>query len=185
MKTKSRAQIYDEILVIKCRQGDKQAFEELVERWQRRLWNYAFAVTGSEATAWDIVQEAWIGIIKGIKKLEDVAVFPRWAFRITNNKCVDALRKEQLQSRLNNQLAEQRQSNDDTKQKNEKLESLSEAVERLSPDCRALLALRYREGFDIGQIAEILGIPEGTVKSRISRTLDELRRLVRAEPTVA
>jgi len=177
MKPKSKAQIYDEILVIRCKQGEKQAFEELVDRWQRRLWNYAFAVIGCEADAWDIVQEAWLGIIKGINKIEDVAVFPQWAFRITNNKCADALRKQQQQSRLNNHLAEQRQS-EDRKQKNEKLEFLSQAVERLSPDRRALLVLRYREGFDIGQIAEILGVPEGTVKSRISRTLDELRMMV-------
>ena len=46
---KSRAQIYDELLVLKCQQGDKQAFEELVERWQKRLWHYAFQVTGSDA----------------------------------------------------------------------------------------------------------------------------------------
>lgn len=178
MKLKSRAQIYDEILVIKCQQGEKIAFEELVERWQKRFWNYAFTVTGSEAVAWDIVQETWIGIIKGINKLEDVAVFPRWAFRIANNKCADWLRKQQIQSRLDNQLAEQRQRDEISGQQNEKLDSLSRTLERLSPDSRALLALRYREGFDISQIAEILGVAEGTIKSRISRTLDQLRRMV-------
>jgi RNA polymerase sigma-70 factor (ECF subfamily) len=176
---KSREQIYDELLVIKCRQADKGAFDELVGRWQKRLWHYAFKVTGSESAAWDIVQETWYGIIKGIRKLEDVSVFPRWAFRIANNKCADWLRKQRLQIRLNNELSKQPRSESDKKQNGDKkTEFLRAAIERLSPDRRSLLTLRYHEGFDISQIAEILSVPEGTVKSRLHRTLDQLRQTV-------
>lgn len=173
---KSREQIYDELLVIKCRQADKDAFNELVGRWQKRLWHYAFKVTGSESAAWDIVQETWYGIIKGIRKLEDVSVFPRWAFRIANNKCTDWLRKQQVQNRLNNELTK-RTKNESNKNSDEATESLRAAIEKLSPDRRALLTLRYHEGFDIGQIAEILRVPQGTVKSRLHRTVNELRQL--------
>lgn len=176
---KSREQIYDELLVIKCKQGNKDAFDELVGRWQKRLWHYAFKVTGSESAAWDIVQETWYGIIKGIGKLEDVTVFPRWVFRITNNKCTDWLRKQRLQNRLNNELSKLTKNDTGKKQNgDEATESLRAAIEKLPPDRRALLTLRYHEGFDIGQIAEILSVPEGTVKSRLHRTLDQLRRLV-------
>jgi len=176
---KSRAQIYDEVLVVKCQAGDKNAFDELIGRWQKRLWHYAFKVTGSESAAWDIVQETWYGIIKGIRKLEEVDVFPQWVFRIANNKCADWLRKQHLRSRLNNELAKQAQRESDKKQdRSEKSESLRAAIERLSHDRRALLTLRYYEGFDIGQIAEILNVPEGTVKSRLHRTVNELRQLV-------
>ena len=176
---KSRDRIYDELLVLKCQQGDKEAFEELVARWQKCLWHYAHQMTGSEAAAWDIVQETWLGIIKGIRKLEDVDVFPQWTFRIANNKCADWLRKQHLQSRLNSELVkqEQKESNKD-RNDDEKAESLNAAIEKLSPDSRALLTLRYREGFDIGQIAEILCIAEGTVKSRIHRTLERLRQVM-------
>jgi RNA polymerase sigma-70 factor (ECF subfamily) len=176
---KSRAQIYDELLVIKCQQGDREALDELVGRWQERLWHYAYRVTGSESAAWDIVQEAWHGIIKGIRKLNDVSVFPRWAFRILNNKCTDWLRKQRRQQQLNSELTKQTQSESDKKQNgNEETESLRAAVEKLPPDRRALLTLRYHEGFDIGQIAEILRVPEGTVKSRLHRTVNELRQLL-------
>ncbi|MHC4596127.1 MAG: RNA polymerase sigma factor [Planctomycetota bacterium] len=176
---KSRAQIYDELLVIKCQQGDREAFDELVGRWQKRLWHYAYRVTGSESAAWDVVQETWFAIIKGLSKLKDAAGFPRWVFRILNNKCADWLRKEYLRSRLNNQFVNQAQNELDKKQNtNEKTESLRAAIAKLSPERRALLTLRYREGFDIGQIAEILNIPEGTVKSRLHRTLDQLRQIV-------
>jgi len=176
---KSRDQIYDELLVLRCQQGEGEAFEELVGRWQRRFWHYAFRVTGCEAAAWDIVQETWVGVIKGIRKLEDAAVFPRWAFRILNNKSMDWLRRLRLQSQLDNELARQAQSeSDEEKNTNEKAESLYAAIEKLSPDRRALLILRYREDFDIEQIAEIIGAPQGTVKSRIHRTLSQLRQLV-------
>ena len=176
---KSRTQIYDELLVIKCQQGDKEAFNELVGRWQKRLWHYAYGLTGSDPAAWDIVQETWFAIIKGLSRLHDSAIFPAWAFRILNNKCADWLRARHLQSRLNNQLAEQAQEEPDNRQDNsEKAESLREAVGRLLPDRRALLELRYHEGFDISQIAEITGVPEGTVKSRLHRTLEQLRQIV-------
>ncbi|MHC4538418.1 MAG: RNA polymerase sigma factor [Planctomycetota bacterium] len=122
---KTRSQIYDELLVIKCQQGDREAFNELVGRWQKRLWNYAFKVTGSEPAAWDIVQETWYSMVKGVRKLSDVSVFPRWAFRIANNKCVDRLRKQQLQSRLKDQLAERSQRQpDENKGSDAKTESL-------------------------------------------------------------
>lgn len=125
------------------------------------------------------MQEVWIGIVKGINKLEDVTVFPRWAFRILNNKCADWLRKRNLQSRLNNQIADRAQSEPDRKRNiNERIESLHVALEKLSPNSRALLTLRYHENFDISQIAEVLGTPEGTIKSQLHRTLNQLREIV-------
>jgi RNA polymerase sigma-70 factor (ECF subfamily) len=176
---KSRSQIYDELLVIKSRQGDRAAFNELVGRWQKRLWHYACRVTGSESAAWDIVQETWCGIIKGLRKLDDVSVFPQWAFRIASNKCADWGRKQKRQERLNNELVKRGQNESGEKQNGcEKTESLQIAIEELSPERRALLALRYSEGFDVSQIAEILRIPEGTVKSRLHRTVNELRQLL-------
>jgi RNA polymerase sigma-70 factor (ECF subfamily) len=176
---KRRSQIYDELLVIKSRQGDRAAFNELVGRWQERLWHYAYRVTGSESAAWDIVQETWYGIIKGLRRLDDVSVFPQWAFRITSNKCADWGRKQKRQERLNNELVKRGQNKSVEKQNDyEKTESLQIAIEKLSPERRALLALRYSEGFDVSQIAEILRIPEGTVKSRLHRTVNEFRQLL-------
>ncbi|MDD5328228.1 MAG: RNA polymerase sigma factor [Phycisphaerae bacterium] len=176
---KSRSQIYDELLILKCQTGDKAAFEELVERWEKRLWHYAYKVTGSDSAAWDIAQETWVGIIKGIGKLGDAAIFPGWAFRILNNKCADWLRKCHLQSRLDNELSIQAQNELGVKQNiNVNSELLYTAITKLSLEQRSLLMLRYHEGFDISQIAEILGAPEGTVKSRLHRTLNQLRRMV-------
>jgi len=176
---KSRAQIYDELLVLKCQAGEKDAFEELVKRWEKRLWYYAFRVTCSEPAAWDILQETWLAIIKGIRKLEDVAVFPKWAFRIASNKCTDWLRRQHLQSRFESEFLEQMQNESDVAQNiDNKTELLRSAVAKLSFNQRAMLMLRYNEGFEIAQIADILSIPEGTVKSRIHRAINQLRQMV-------
>jgi len=176
---KTRDQIYNELLVLKSQTGDKDAFEELVRRWEKRLWHYAYKVTGSDSAAWDIVQETWVGIIKGIRKLEDTAAFPKWTFRILNNKCTDWLRKRHLQSRLEDELSRQAQEEFNTEQStNVKSELLYTAVMKLSSQQRALLMLRYNEGFDISQIAEILNVPEGTVKSRLHRSLNQLKQIV-------
>jgi len=170
-------QIYNELLVIKCKQGDSGAFEELVAKWQRRLWNYAYKVTGSDSASWDIVQETWCGVIKGLRKLDDAGVFGCWVFRILSNKCTDWLRKQQSRARLSAEL-QGRAHNNRASRTGSAADSLEETIEKLPPDRRILLALRYKEEFDIAQIAQILGIPEGTVKSRLHRTVNELRRLV-------
>ena len=175
---KSRDQIYNELLVIKSQQGDREAFNELVGRWQKRLWNYAYHVTGTEPAAWDIVQESWHGIIKGIRKLNDASLFGSWAFRIVNNKCADWLHKQRQQHKLDDELVKNIRDESERPDSNDKSEKLLEAVRKLSPERRALVTLRYREGFDIEQIAQILGVPEGTVKSRLHRTLNQLKEIV-------
>ncbi|UCC22911.1 MAG: sigma-70 family RNA polymerase sigma factor [Planctomycetota bacterium] len=182
---KSRAQIYDELLVLKCQQGDREAFAELVERWQKRLWQYAFQVSGSQTAAWDILQETWYGVVKGINKLKDTAVFPRWVFRILNHKCVDWQRRQHLQSQLSDKLVNQTQDESDEKLNcAERAENLRQAVEKLSPESRAILTLRYQAGFNMAQIAGILDIAEGTVKSRLHRTLKKLREMMGADSDV-
>ena len=173
--------LIDEVLVMDAQDGDRHSLDELIQRWQKRLWLYAFQVIRSESAAWDIVQETWVAIIKGLSKLQDVTLFSCWTFSILNNKCADWVRKQQLQSQLNSRLATQAQNYADKEQgSNEKIESLEAAIEKLPTDQRALLSLRYQQDFDISEIAEILDIPEGTVKSRLHRTLAELREIMGA-----
>ncbi|HIJ67378.1 MAG TPA: RNA polymerase sigma factor [Planctomycetes bacterium] len=170
-------QIENELLVIRCQQGDSEAYSKLVAKWQRRLFNYAYKVTGSKSASWDIVQDTWYAVIKGLRKLDDASVFGFWVFRILSNKCNDWLRKQQRRARLSDELRG-RANNSQAPRADSAADSLEETIEKLSPDRRILLALRYKEEFDIAQIAQILNIPEGTVKSRLHRTLEKLRQLM-------
>lgn len=134
-------------------------------------------MTDSEAAAWDVVQETWASVVKGLKKLKDASTFPCWLFRIVNNKCADLARQSQRQSRLNGRLQEDLKPEASPKV-NEKTDVLKTAIEKLPPERKALIMLRYSGDFSIPEIAQVLEIPEGTVKSRLHRTVNELREIV-------
>ena len=167
----------DELLVLRCQQGDAEAFEALIGRWQRRLWQHAWRLTGDDSAAWDALQEAWIGISRGINRLDDAAAFPAWAYHIVSNKCRDSVRREQRRREATETYAERMQREEqDAATARRQHNSLKEALEQMSGPDRAFLSLRYEEQFDTAEIAGILGIPEGTVKSRLFNARQRLRK---------
>jgi RNA polymerase sigma factor (sigma-70 family) len=179
---KTPEQLREELLVLGSQAGDREAFAGLVNAWQERLWRHAYRLTASDDAAWDIVQEAWVHITKGIRRLEDAAAFPAWAFRIVTNKWADRMRREGRRKRLEDDLSQeaknaQRAAPPDAN----RCASLKEALARLPGDRRALLALHYAEGFGMAEIAEILGIPEGTVKSRLYHAREQLRQIMKGD----
>jgi RNA polymerase sigma factor (sigma-70 family) len=90
---KNISNIEDQLLVMDAQDGNAEAMEALVGRWQKRLWRHVFRLTGDREAAWDITQESWIGIIKGLRKLHDPASFRAWAYRIATNKTFDWIKK--------------------------------------------------------------------------------------------
>jgi len=167
----------DELLVLRCQEGDTEAFELLVGRWQRRLWRHAWRLTGDESAAWDAIQETWIGICRGIDRLVDAAAFPAWAYQIVSNKCRDSVRRERRRREATETYSEWMQREEqEAVIAEEQSGSLKEALERLSGPDRAVLSLRYEEDFGTAEIASILGVPEGTVKSRLFYARQRLRK---------
>ncbi|MHC4356893.1 MAG: RNA polymerase sigma factor, partial [Planctomycetota bacterium] len=90
---RSVEQLADEILVMDCQSGRVRAMEMLVSRWQERLWRYALRLVGDTEAAWDITQDSWLGIIRGISRLNDPARFRSWAYRIVTNKSRDWIKR--------------------------------------------------------------------------------------------
>jgi RNA polymerase sigma-70 factor (ECF subfamily) len=158
--------LMDEILVLDCQMGSLGALEALVSRWQKRLWRHAYCLTGNAEAAWDVTQESWLGIIRGIARLDDPARFPDWAFRIVTHKASDWLR-ERMKTRqpLDGELEDQQVG--DGPQRRETTIDLFSVLMKLPPEQRSVLCLYYIEGFGIGEVATTLGIPQGTVKSRL------------------
>jgi len=173
-----RTRIEDELLVLRSQEGDVAAFDELVGRWQERLWRHAWRLLGDEDAAWDALQEAWIGISRGIRRLEDAAAFPAWAYRITSNKCRDRIRRERRRRRAVETYSEQVRQTDDDARADDRIADLREALARLPGRDRAILSLRYEEGFDTAATAAILRVPEGTVKSRLHYARKRLRKFL-------
>lgn len=174
-----RDHIYDELLVLRCQEGDPEAFDELVGRWQERLWRHAWRLTGDEQAAWDALQEAWMGIVRGIRGLQDAASFPAWAYRVVSNKCRDSIRRARRRRKADEAYTENVQREEqEAYDAHERCADLREALGRLAGHDRAILSLRYEEGFDTAEIAEILGTPAGTVKSRLHYARKRLRAMM-------
>jgi RNA polymerase sigma-70 factor (ECF subfamily) len=172
-----RERATDELLVLRCQEGDASAFDELIGRWQERLWRHAWRLTGSRDAAWDVLQEAWLTVSRDIRGLQDAAAFPAWAYRITSNRCHDWIRRESRRRRADEAYAEQAQrAESETRRTDPRAVELDEALSRLPGRDRAILSLRYAEEFAVAEIAEILQIPEGTVKSRLHHARERLRR---------
>ena len=172
-----RERATDESLVLRCQEGDAAAFDELVGRWQERLWRHAWRLTGNRDVAWDAIQDTWITVSRDILGLKDTAAFPAWVYRITSNRCHDWIRKERRRRRADEVYAEQADRvKNESQSAHQRSSDLDAALARLSGNDRAILSLRYEEEFEVAVIAEILRIPPGTVKSRLHYARERLRQ---------
>jgi RNA polymerase sigma factor (sigma-70 family) len=160
----------DQLLVMEAQDGDARALEALVRRWQKRLWHHALRLTDDPDAAWDVTQQTWVGIIKGLRRLDDPARFRAWAYRITTNQAMDWLKKNRYSTRS---IADHPEpSSPDTADL-----GLVELLPKLDLKKRLVLSLFYLEQLTIREISVALGIPSGTVKSRLHKARQELKEL--------
>ncbi len=174
--------IEDEILVLAAQDGDAAALGSLVRRWDGPLRRYAARLTGRADAAADAVQETWLAVARGIRRLDDPSRFRAWAFRITHHKCADwAAGRRRERSMLEAAAAPSAESEIPAAEADDDVATIRREIDRLPAESRAVLALHYLEGFSVAEIAEVLSIPTGTVKSRLHHARERLReRLERA-----
>lgn len=180
MDRQEERRLRTELLVLQVKQGQARAFEELVDLWQRPLWSHARRLTRDEQASWDITQEAWITIATKILSLEDESQFAGWSFRIVTNKALDWLRRRKRQQASAERAARTHQGSDvEQLAQTEVAEpTFQELISRLSTEEQVLLSLRYEQDFSTVQIGRILGIKEGTVKSRLYHGRMKVKRLL-------
>ena len=154
-----------------CQSGSVKAMEMLVSRWQKRLWLYALNLTGDTEAAWDVTQESWLGIIKGLRKLHDPAHFRAWVYRITTNKSVDWIRKSKAVKRISIDEVEEQQIS------RKRDSGIKELLEKLDMNNKVILSLYYFEQLSVSETSVALKIPKGTVKSRLHGARKELKEL--------
>lgn len=173
--TKNANDIHDQLLVLRCQNNDIAALTELVGRWRRRLLRHAFCLLGEKEEAEDVTQEAWIAIVRGITRLKDPALFAGWAFRIVTNKCMDSLRRSRRIEKVDEllQVSEEREVN--VGSESETTQLVLESLKKLPGSAQAILSLKYLEDRSINEISQIMGIPPGTVKSRLFAARDKLK----------
>lgn len=145
--------IIDQLLVMDAQDGNAEALDVLVERWQKRLWQYVLRLTGDTQAAWDVTQQTWLDIIKGLGKLNDPECFKAWVYRIATNKSIDWLKNKRKDQHINLDSIEI-----DWYQKNDDL-PVKELIQGLKNDSRAVLSLYYFEQLGISEISVVLNIP--------------------------
>jgi RNA polymerase sigma-70 factor (ECF subfamily) len=180
LMAKVRDSVIDELLVMRCQAGSRESFDLLIRRWQRRLWRYVRQIVGSDDAAWDITQETWIAILKQLRRLSDPAWFAAWAYRIARNKSADYCRRASRERNLTAALAERPGTSADPPQ-NCPGEAVAAALRRLPPDRQELLALKYGQNLNILEIAVVLGVPAGTVKSRLHTARARLKKVLEGD----
>ena len=174
--------IYYELLVLRCRQGQKDALEELVRSWERRLFYYIRRLVEDEQDAWQVLQETWVKVLQGIKKLREPRKLPSWLYTIARNTAISHLR-----TKYTARVLLQRDSDSCDIEDNadnlafEDAEQVHYGLGRISLYHREVLTLFFLQDLPIEEIAEVLGIPIGTVKSRLYYARQALKAVLRKE----
>lgn len=182
-------------LVRRCVSGDAAAWQEIVQQYNRRIYNICYRFSGSADDAADLTQEVFIKMYRTLSTFDTTrASLMTWVTTVTRNLLVDHFRKgkydritDSLDATPGNQdegltLAEQledKSASPETKMRSQETQKLvHEALKRLSPELREAVILRDLQDLDYKDIAKVLNVPEGTVKSRINRGRTELARLL-------
>jgi RNA polymerase sigma-70 factor, ECF subfamily len=182
----------ERILLEKAKNGDVQAFELLVEGYQKKVFNVALRMMGNYDDAGEIAQEAFIRVFKSIKSFKEESTFSTWIYRITTNICLDELRKRKNKKIISidedirfedgeakRQIEDFKPTPDVIAEKNEIKKIVTDAINSLSEEHRLVLVMRDIQGFSYEEIAKITKCPEGTVKSRINRARQALKEILK------
>jgi RNA polymerase sigma-70 factor (ECF subfamily) len=176
-------------LLKRCLAGDDSAWEDLLRIHTQKIYNLCYRFTGRPQEAEDLTQEVFIKVFQSLRSYDAVqSTFSTWLNRVARNHLVDHYRRtkrDHVTSSLEEELGTLTEKPTPEAEplrrveSRERRETLQMALNRLSPDLREAVILRDLQDFDYQEIAQILGVPEGTVKSRINRGRLELARVLK------
>lgn len=165
-------ELSEEALVLQAAAGDERAYGVLVKRYYNRLFNFVRSMVRNEELAEDITQESLVKAYFSLKKLHNPGSFKSWLFRIANNNTLDWLRRKRLpqidvDEQLRESYVDKRSSPEDSVMDDARNTHIHAALDQLKPDQKAILVMCDLQGLSYQEIAAALGIPFGTVQSRI------------------
>jgi len=180
----------DPDLIRKIREGDVAAFEELFNSYQKRVYNLIYRMVGNDQDAADLTQEVFVRIYSARHHLQSEEAFGAYVRIIATNLCRDHFRRVKRRVKadsldkpisvdggeIEREVADWSTNPERTLEKKDLQAAVQGALDTLSDEHRAVVVLHHIEGMDLKDIAQELGIPEGTVKSRLARARDELKR---------
>lgn len=168
--------------------GDQSAYEDIVNLYQHKLYQVCYRMLGSKEEAEDITQEAFVRAYINLHSFDQKRKFSTWIYRIATNLCIDRIRKKKPDYYLDaevagtegldmySQIAADEQLPEETLEQMELQERIQYEISRLPDKYRAVIVLKYIEELSLQEISEILEMPLGTVKTRIHRGREALRK---------
>ena len=167
------------LLISRARGGDREAFGALVEQYRDNVYRLAYRMCGNAYDADEAAQEAFVAAWRALPNFRGDAKFSTWLYRLTTNAAIDVMRREKRHQTVGDgemmELADDADSPQETVERPEQQEAVQKALSTLSEEYREVLLLRYMEELDYAEIAEVLQLPSGTVKSRINRAKAALK----------
>ncbi len=174
-------------LIARAQRGDAQAYELLVRQHEQVAFRAAFLITRDEHEAADTAQDAFLRAYRALRSFKAGQPFRPWLLRIVTNQALNRVkatqRRERMAERYTHEVIvkQENPSPENAAAEREQNDRLVQAVNRLAPDERSLIALRYFLELPESEVAETLRIPLGTVKSRLHRTLGRLREIIQRD----
>ncbi|MGN8968109.1 RNA polymerase sigma factor [Intestinimonas sp. HCP28S3_D6] len=178
-------------LVERAKKGDESAFEVLVTDNEKRIYNLCRRLTGNPEDAAELTQEAFLNAWRGLGRFQGESSFSTWLYRLASNACIDFLRKEKRRQNLSMtvslddeeearqvELPDERYTPERELERTEVRQAVAAGLERLTPEHRQVLVMREINGLSYAEIGGVLGLEEGTVKSRIARARNALRKVL-------
>ncbi len=156
-----------EWIALRCQSGDMSAFEDLVAIMERPLLYYATTLTGSQDVGLDVLQDVWIKVLHGIRKLKDPGSLRSWLYAITHGVAVDRIRRNTSRERAEQVELEDFQEAEEPLFAVEEAAAIHLALSQISLTHREVLVLHFLEDMPIAEIAVVVECSEGTVKSRL------------------
>jgi len=177
------ADLDDDALVLKAKSElihTTTAYEELMRRYQRTLFNVCVRYLGNERDADDVCQEVMLKVLHGLKQFEGKAKFKTWLYSITYNECITQYRKDKRKRRLMDALSldPQEEGEEQEASTSERSEGLSRLLAHVNPIDREILVLRFVAELEFQEIADIMHMGLSATKMRYKRALEKLRNQI-------
>ena len=182
-------------LVALAKKGDQDAFSQLVEANQNKIYSLALRMTGSPEDGADLAQEAFLRAWRSLPSFQEESSFSTWLYKLTSNLCIDFLRKEKRRKAVAItvsldddqdesppvEVPDHRFTPEAEVERRELRAAMSRALKTMSEEHRQILILREVEGLSYTEIAQLLDVEEGTVKSRLARARISLRNILQKD----
>jgi RNA polymerase sigma-70 factor (ECF subfamily) len=172
---KKAAELIEQLLLLRCQMGDKDALAELIDRYERPLRYFINRLLDNSELTEDIFQDTWLTVIRRIHGLREIDAFPAWLYRIARNKVYQWLRTKRNVSGLDENIAVDDHAEEDDFSV-EDAAKVHKCLKELPPEYREVLMLRFLEQMSYQQISQVLNCKLGTVRSRIYYAKIALRR---------